>query len=62
MLSVDERVILFAIMLAVREGHLDIFAFEMNDWIANFLGGCLTGKEIEQSIFGMKNLAVIFDF
>ncbi len=49
-------------MLAMRECHLDIFSFEMDDGIANFFRGGFTREQVKQTIFGMEGLSVVFNF
>ena len=36
-LSIDERKVIFPVLLDVRKGDLDVLTFDMNDWIERLL-------------------------
>src|SRR5688500_16207212 len=59
-LSIDKRIILLPIMLAVCDCDFNVFTFQMNNGIPDSFTGGFTIEQIKQAIFGMKNAAVIF--
>ena len=57
-LTIDERVILIAVLVGVRQGNLDVFAHDMNDRVERRDGHILR-QEVEQTVLGGIFLAVI---
>ena len=58
MLTVDERVILVAVLVGVGEGNLDVFALDMNDRVERTDGHVLR-QQVQQTVLGDKFLTVI---
>ena len=52
-LSVHERIILLAILVAVGNDHLDVISLQMNDWIQR-IGSHVLIQQIDQAIAGIE--------
>ena len=58
MLAVDERVVLVAVLVRVRQGYLYIFSYDMNDRVERRDGHVLR-QQVQQTVLGDKLLIVI---
>ena len=60
MLPIDERIILFAVLVAVCEGNFDVFALQMNNRIQGLRGHVFV-EQIEQAVFRKDLFSVVID-
>ena len=60
MLSVDKRVILFAILIGMSEGYLYVFSLHVNDRIKG-VDGHSVGEEVGKSVARKDAMAVVHD-
>src|SRR5659263_62386 len=58
MLPVYKRVIFFTVLVAMRDGHLDVFARQVNDRVKWF-GSDVLVQQVHQSVFGKELFVVI---
>jgi hypothetical protein len=56
-LPVHERVVLLAVLVSMGDGHLDIFAVEVDDGV-QLLGGEVLVEQVLQPVLGVVLLAV----
>ena len=60
-LAIDKRVIGFAVACAVRNRHLDILTFEVNDGVERLFARHILGQQIQQTILRVIRRAVELD-
>ena len=60
MLSVDERIVLLAVLIGMGEGYLDVLAFEMNDGIKTVVSHAVI-QQILQTMTGENTATIIHD-
>ena len=60
-LTVYKRIIFFAILIFVSEGHFNIFSLQMNDGVTYFIRIGFTLQQIKQTIFTYITFAVIIN-
>ena len=60
-LAIYERVVGFAIARAVRNRHLDILAFEVDNGVERLLARHILGQQIQQTILRVIRCAVELD-
>ena len=58
MLAVHERIIFLSILVAMRDNHLYILPFQVDDRVKR-LGGHILVQQIHQTIAGIETLAVV---
>ena len=56
-LPVDERIIFFAVLVGVRDGHFNVFAVQVDDGIQDF-GGEVVVEQVFKPVFRNVFLAV----
>ena len=57
-LTVDERVNLFAVMITMREGNFHVFTAQVDNGIAGGFCPCFLFQQVQKAVFGKKIFAV----